>query len=518
MDEAARGQLIEKDSHYPDSFEPFEPAHIGEDAMQRLWQYGLKTRCDLHSDKGRAISFLEMVRAIREGRIDRANFWIACLAHSTADMAACNHDPLGHVATYAWAEKDWGLKTPSGKPFAEILPMLDFHWTATQPDGAQRLSERIEQMRLHDDGRDLRHAVCEVMLYGERGSAFDAPRGVKIVRAATGILENVHDSESRQELFDGMADIGAWCIARILRDVEVATRFAASGAPLEFDEEMQRLYETAVNEHLHDRKLDDAIDASLLDEQATPGAPAVIVAAEPVWRMNDSFLGFAERVWGAAIMHTLHAEKIPFRMQDIRALLLSGFPSPKEAPIVVLPVRKISNMGWMKGADLSRGLQSYVAAGGRVLWIGGAPPPQEAFPEIFAAMQIPSGSEKGWPRPIPEFLQSRVEWSGVGRNSWGFVRSPITKAGWQIPTCPWVFSPHADLKPLLQLRLPGGQLEDIGAAWPAASPKAIFLPTYALFPFLLTKEDTVRSVETPVLDAAGRQLLLESLTLLRFRP
>jgi hypothetical protein len=515
LDEATRRQVIEKDSHYPDSFEPFEPARIGEDAMKRLARLGIRKRYDLHSDKGRGIAFLELTQALREGRMDRANFWIACLAHSTADMSACNHDPLGHVATYAWAEKEWALKTASGKPVAQMLPTLDLHWAATQPDGARRFAGRIEQMRLHDDGRDLRHAVCDVMLSGEEGSAFLAPRGVKIVQAAAALLENERDDAARNALFDGMADIGAWCVARTLRDVDVAIRLAASDVPLEFDEEIQRLYEAAVDEHLRTRKLDDAIYASLRDRQAPPGKPAVAVVVEPDWRMNEAFLGFAERVWGAAIMHTLQREKLPFRMLDIRTLLTAGFPSPKDAPVVVLAAHQVTGMRWMKAADLGRRAQSYLAAGGRMLWIGGAPP-KDALPEISAAMQIPPASDGKWPQPLAEFLRDRVEWFGATPCSTTFVRSPATKAGWQVPTCPYVLSASAGLKPLLQLHLPDGQSFNVGAAWPAANPQAIFLPTYALFPFLLSPDDTVRSVAEPELDATGRRLLLDSLALLKF--
>jgi hypothetical protein len=276
----------------------------------------------------------------------------------------------------------------------------------------------------------------------------------------------------------------------------------------------QRLYQAAVEEHLRDRELNDAIYTSLTDRQAPPSKPAIVVAVEPGWRMNEAFLGFAERVWGVAIMHTLQREKIPFRMQDIRTLLTAGFPSPKDAPVVVLPVRRVSSLGWMKAADLGRRVQAYLAAGGRVLWIGGAPS-KDALPEISAAMQIPPASDGKWPQPLADFVRDRVEWLGATPCSTTFVRSPATNAGWQVPVCPYVFSASAGLRSLLQLHLPDGQSMTVGAAWPAANPRVIFLPTYALFPFSLSPDDTVRSVTEPELDATGRRLLLDSLTLLK---
>jgi hypothetical protein len=67
LDETARRELIEKDSKYPDSFDPFEPERIGPAAMARLEKYRVLKRYDLHGDKGRGVAFLELAHALREG-------------------------------------------------------------------------------------------------------------------------------------------------------------------------------------------------------------------------------------------------------------------------------------------------------------------------------------------------------------------------------------------------------------------------------------------------------------------
>ena len=59
-------------SHYPDSFEPFQPDDIGLEAIQKLTDNGIKNRYGLHSDAGRAMAFVLLVDAFRERRYDHA--------------------------------------------------------------------------------------------------------------------------------------------------------------------------------------------------------------------------------------------------------------------------------------------------------------------------------------------------------------------------------------------------------------------------------------------------------------
>ncbi len=92
----ARQSAIQTYALYPDSFEPFLPAEIGDAAIQTLHDNGIKNRYGLHSDKGRAIAFVLLTEAFKERQYDHAAVWIAAMSHSIADMAAINHDPLVH--------------------------------------------------------------------------------------------------------------------------------------------------------------------------------------------------------------------------------------------------------------------------------------------------------------------------------------------------------------------------------------------------------------------------------------
>ncbi len=113
-------RAIEHGSHYPDSFAPFDPADIGEAAVVALRAEGLEKRHDLHLDHGRVASFARLVDAFREGDPAHIAHWIASHSYVIADMAACNHDPLVHTATYGWAP--WKVKLPHRGDFSEVAP------------------------------------------------------------------------------------------------------------------------------------------------------------------------------------------------------------------------------------------------------------------------------------------------------------------------------------------------------------------------------------------------------------
>ena len=95
--------------------------------------------------------------------------------------------------------------------------------------------------------------------------------------------------------------------------------------------------------------------------------------------------------------------------------------------MLILPVKKVSDLGWMKAADLSRNLRRYLDDGGRVLWIGGTPPPREALPDIATATQLSPGETK-WPLPLDELMTSKLHWLGKDPTQWNWVRSPQSHA------------------------------------------------------------------------------------------
>lgn len=355
LDRAFQDDLVRVVSHYPDSFEPFESARIGEASLARLTAWGIHKRYDLHSPKGRAVAFLEMTQALREGEKDRANFWLAVFAHSVADMAAVNHAPLVHVATYGWGDKKQGISLmgPAKVPVSETVRWLDLAATARDPAGAKVFQRRIEDARIADDESSLEARLLEMMLYGYKGAEFAAPRGLPILEAAFRIAQG--ETPEKSGLYSPMSEVGAWAVARALRDAQAAERFAASPEEvLEMNDALLNQYNQAVEAHLNTSKLlESALFQLSASRQAAESLPAIGIVVEPTWEMDAAFLGFAQRVHAVEIANALFHERRPFRLLDVRVLLKEGVPDPKHLPVLILPV---VNLLPTDGAALTVGL------------------------------------------------------------------------------------------------------------------------------------------------------------------
>jgi hypothetical protein len=267
-------RAIEHGSHYPDSFQPFEASEIGEPAIAALLADGLKVRYDLHHDHGRVASFARLVDAFREGDPGHIAHWIASHSHVIADMAACNHDPLVHTATYGWGP--WKVKLPQGQDFSEVAPLLDLAGVVRDDEGgAAAFSRAIDRLVIEDDGRDGSEQIHEILLYGQEGARFCSPRGVKIVAGAAAWIDS-RDTAGLEQLRQEMSELGAWAVVRTLRDVAVARRMAKTDVVITLTPEATASAKATVETLLRERRLEeDALYAPLLRDPSTTDPPLI---------------------------------------------------------------------------------------------------------------------------------------------------------------------------------------------------------------------------------------------------
>jgi hypothetical protein len=498
-------RAIEFASHYPDSFEPCQPAEIGEAAVASLKEAGVKVRYDLHLDHGRVASFAALVEAFREGDPAHIAHWIASHSHIIADMAACNHDPLVHTATYGWGP--WKVRLPNGSDFSKVAPLLDLAGSARDPAGGTAAFDRaIERSRMKDDGREVRSQVLEILLYGQEGARFCSPRGTDILKGAVTWTDSA-DESGRALLWDRMGELGAWAVARTLRDVEVARRFAKEGTRIELTEEDRLAAKDAVEKLIRDRPIaEDSVFAPVLRDLAPGDRGRIGVVIEPTWDMNDAMLGFSSRVQAAAMARTLGKQGRAYATIDLRGLLTAGFPDPEEVPLLLVTATSFRSYYWMDSADFDSGLSAYTAKGGNVLWIAGTGMlPEKTFASVRSAWK--RTEKTNLPVPAKAFVGSTLTASFDGNPSWTIVNTPDTPAGWQQPFCPWWFdSATAEgLEPILTLSHEGSPLV-VGAT--TTDRRLTILPVYAVTPHLLDATTPVATPHEPELDGPSAAILL----------
>lgn len=501
-------EAIQHSSHYPDSFEPFLAGEVGEDALVRLSAAGMKVRYDLHSERGMAATFIELVEALRAKDAARSAHWIATLSHVIADMAACNHDPIVHTATYGWA--DWNLTLPGGGGFSSLRPLLDLAATARDHEGGGEVFDRvIEGILLEDDQRDATKALVEVMLYGQEGAAYCSRRGVGILEGAVGWIDR-KDVAARDTLWLNMSELGAWAVVRTLRDLEVASRFARNGTSVTLTPEIESAYEEGVERIQRERPLEDeALFAPILHELAPDQQAAIGVVVEPSWAMNGAMFGFASRVLSVAIARTLKDAGRSYATLDVRAILAEGFPVPERLPQVVIVASSFASYHALKSGVFDDRLADYLKRGGRVLWItGNSPPAPKSLAPLHRVMKRADAKSR-LPVPDESFVGASLDVTGV-EPPLRVAHSPITAAGWQQPFCPWFYEPGGavDLEPFVTIKA-GDQSRVVGVI--SRDRKILTLPVYAMTPHLLEGGGAITVPHEPALDPASGRVLFASL-------
>jgi hypothetical protein len=501
-------RAIRRDSHYPDHFDPFLPGEVGKAAVARLKAAQLKTRFDLHQDRGRAAGFIELVEALREGHPQHIALWIAAYSHVVADVAACNHDPVVHNATYGWSA--WQLRLPGGGAFDTLTPLLDLAGSARDTGGgAGAFAEAISRLRLRVDQREAEQALVEIMLYGHEGAQFCSARGPAVLEGAAGWVDR-QDAAAREKLWRNMAELGAWAVVRTLRDVEVALRLARSGSRPAITPAVEEGYRAGLERMLRERRLDDdALFAPILNEfkpVPVPGqAPAVGIVLEPTWNLNEAMLGFASRVQATAMARTLRQQGRPYATFDVRTLVSGPFPAPAQVPVMVVVATRFINYHGLTKAGFDKHLAGYMKNGGRVIWVQG----MHALPPCLAALVEVMRQEEGQNLPVTDaqFLAGTLRYHLPGEPEWKVAHPPHTEAGWQRPFSSWYFdlAGRKAVQALVTLRT-GKIALVVGAI--SADARMACLPVYALTPHLLAGNDRIGSVHEPALDAAGTRVLL----------
>lgn len=369
-------------------------------------------------------------------------------------------------------------------------------------------------MRLEDSGQEPAEILAEIMLYGQTGADFCAPRGVRILEGAAGWVDR-QDPAARELLWKNIGELGAWAVVRTLRDVAIARRFAESDWELALTPEIESAHRENVARFLAGRRLeDDALFAPLLRPIEDATEPVTGIVFEPCWAMNGAMLGFSSRVQSAAIARTWRQEETPYATLDLRETLSDGFPVPEAMPRLVIVASSFNTYHSLEAKALDKNLQAYLDAGGRVLWITGTgQPPAGTFAVFRKAMNRDDPKSK-LPVPSGDFLGAGIRVADDTLSPFTVANSPATRAGWQQPFSPWTFDVEddADLRPLLGLETDERSLV-VGAI--DSDGKRAILPIYAVTPFLFAGEDRVETPHEPALNSASTAVLHAALDALR---
>ncbi len=477
------------DNHYPDARADFKAdARVTPEEVAYLAGRKMTNSGQFHSDEGRGVAFTLLVRALRENRPDGALLWLATLAHSTADMFACNHDPIVHLATYRWSDPAWRIGLPDGRSLAG----LDLGWVDGVPEARDVWQRKLGGIKGADSGKGGEEALLDVMLAGLYGVQTCAPYGVPILRDASAWTMR-KDTASARSLAESLSALGFWAVERLLRDFRAAQRLAAAGTVPEVSDALRDRYRSAFMTFTAERPFGDDSLTLGLTSPPRAGEPAVAVLCEPTWRMNDGMLGFNDRVLAAQATASLRREGVNAVLSDVRRFMAVGASVP-QTPAVLVFAQKTATYYSLQPKALTERLVSYRKAGGKIIWIGGAPPDRALCDVPQASVcraDVGKGYEYSWTRlPVGTNAYATLTLKVGEDASHKLARDPSFRAGWQIPSNTTFFKPEAEqvMYPLAYA-CDSGQPLLVGGAWPKAAAEVAYLPSYALYPYLWTDEE-----------------------------
>lgn len=502
-----------KESHAPDDFTPWAEYEarkgrtIAPKDLATLAAHDIKTPYALHSAKGQAVNFILLHRALKDRDGSRIAFWGACLAHTLADEAACNHDPLVHYLTYAF-KGGYGMK------FGEA-GRLDFGELCRTPEGYAMAVEALGEAPLGRLGEEPREVLAEIMMHGLKANRFMTERGVRIASAFDTEVSDDVLADSRIAL----AELGAYGARTWLEAITTAWALINEGKPAPvITPELLADHQARYAEYIAARPLAaDALYVPWLKLQAETGAPAVGVVVEPSISMNKGGLSFGGRFLASAIFRELHQSKIPFRVIDAR--------EPERGLEAQSTSMAILCSGGFHNEGLVRALKTYSNAGGNVLLFGGehrdllGPLSQALTKAEPGTLPVTSGYGQ---KNLDIIERIKVRFSGplaepLGEKAYTFLHNPDTKAGWQKPKCAYRLREDsgAEIEPLAKTELDGRSQVVAAVYCPGGQPRFVFIPEYLVSPYLLTDEPEFSNPARPRLDRISSTVLLTVLRLLQ---
>jgi len=499
-------ERLAKWSHAPDDFTLWDKlggkCPLGESDMQYLLARKMPYPYAMHKAEGQAFAVISLAKAFQVRDFEKAAYWMACLLHVMADESACNHDPLLEYMLCAF--KDYGVEMGQGAGF-------DVSELKKTPEGRKVLDEALRKpFKAPEPGEPPETALQEILLQGLHGNAFLTRRGGVIAASyAKGANE-----EALQKARTALAEIGVEGMDRGLFAICSAWAWAKAGRIPDFDEAAAKAYAKGKGDFVARRPLsDDALFAPLLAASGT-AFPCVGVIVEPSVSMDEAAMSFSSKYIAASIMRSLAKEGMPCSLVDLRSLSKGEAPSPEKIPVMAFCSGPLNFQ-----PEAMKALNSYVAAGGKLLCIGGehkgllgpvsaslSPMPVELLPVSY---KYGCKSES---LPRTTVILKGVALAGAPSAELRFVRDPNTKIGWQQPKCRYMAAARKGVEAFATLKIDGREFDvAVVERREDGSYGSAFVPEYLVAPFLLSERADLSKPEEPELDPVARRIVLNAL-------
>ena len=468
-------------------------AGMGADHARALVDAGYRNGNWFHTPKGRAALMSALARCFAAGEHAHAAFCILVLTHAISDESALNHPPLLGFFKYS------------------RLPGVDFAMRKVE-DGAKNVfGFRSDGHVVHLTRAKLRGS----MPAAPSGSFEDAllALGVKVAveqAAFAAEIEGRIAFGGQAEAEESLADLVATQV-RTIEDVVWTCWTHRSPTAALPDAAFERRFTEAA--WAAARRLDPArqfVFDGVFDAARNPASPKSLVGVVcEAYARAYGRLSFPGRILTAACARTLRAQGHAVRGLAYWNLAEKGFPDPAEVPCVLMCIGGSGYLSAGPDASFAAAARAYRMKGGRLVVVGG-----EDVRDVtgFAATmrrrgnaEVPASS--AWHRADAGEARKMALVAAKGLPRLAGGRFPLRR------------DPNFDgfCKPVCRMETPAGEpllmLDNGTSSFPVAVRKdnVVWLPEYALFPYLFVADDPGLPLPALTLDGFGAKLLLDVL-------
>lgn len=504
ISEETKKFMIKNWSHYPDSFEKFEKDKdiISEESLSILEKYGIKTRYDLHSERGKYVNFILLTNAFKNKNEKEIGLWISSICHSISDEGALNHGPLIHYITYGFSPLKIKMREGIGIDIIEILKI----------GGKEMILKLLENYTPKIISEDPGETILNILLKGVISNSFMTKREKKIMKS----YKINRDEKEYEESKIAMAEIGANNSTDTIDVIFTSYYYSKKEIQIQFDEKLIEDFKKKEKEYIEKRPIeDDSIYEGLL--MVEEKYPSIGIIIEPSQTMNKTIFPFGSKYILSAIMWYLKEKQIYYKPIDIREIIKGRIIiSPENIPICILCG------GNYLPSELKNFIKEYINKGGVLFLIGGMTRP-DSYKEILGSYYnyfkemtediIPVSPKYGYNNVDVlknlsfYFLDDLKKF--FGEEEYKIIKNPNTPAGWQKPICT-IYIESEDSKLEKLIKLTNGKKEIIVAGIifnEEEKTKIIFIPEYFFSPFIFSDEDTLKDPSTPYLDSFNRRII-----------
>jgi hypothetical protein len=500
-------------SHYPDSFEKFDSEEVGAYAVELLKKLKVKNRYYLHYPEGIAASFTLLIESLRRKDYERSAIWLASLGHTLADETALNHDPMIHYLTYhLWT---YNLKTGKKIDLKEFSLWFDLTKPANDEKGKEIFANALSDHKPSIISQDPEEAIMEILLKSSVSyPAYKSRISSTLVKCIKdGIIKK--NPESKIKYIEIMRDLAQLSARDIVNAAVTANYFAEKESFVYPDyEKLLKKFKEKLIESYRKKELQGELYGKFMKAPSSStmkGDLGIIV--EPFYSFNRGLLSPLWRYLAPALAQVCEKRNIDYCALDLRNIYENGFPSPDDVPICILDTGYFNDFIWMKRNVFEKKAKEYCDKGGKLIWIGGNVSSILGMTDFMDRSKIKRSNYSGVSKKdiAAAMLEITGDFSEELKGRYSFVNSPETKAGWCKPYCNYKVVKCDELYM---------QLDSNGRKTPVSGRfgNMIFIPEYAISPYLINNEYDIDLLERPSFDKLSEAIIIQAIKKLKRSP